>query len=184
MSNLVESIVNRELVSAKAMFEARMEEIRDQKLYEAKRCLGAQLDEIMGGKDIAALRAKGYQRASDVLGPSPYDKRKIGGVKQPKVQQAKPAKPSPAKKAKKKKGKPAKAPKHKYKPSISLPGKKSEKRPGIIKRNWNTLMGREADYKASPSKGGRLGKAIRGTVVGVKRGLEMLGQTGGGVTEE
>jgi len=183
MSNLIESIVNKELVSAKSIFEARMNEIRDQKLYEAKRCLGAQLDEVLGRKDIAALRAKGYRRAIDVLGLSPYDKRKVGGVKQHKKKAAPvAAHAKKAKKPSKKKGKKAKP--FKYKPSISRPQRKPEGRPSIVKRNWNTLMGREADYKASPSKGGRLGKAIRGTVVGVKRGLEMLGQTGGGVTEE
>ena len=62
------------------------------------------------------------------------------------------------------------------------------KKPGIIKRNWNTLMGRQPGYvaggKSDQEKGGTGGKIVRGTFKGIKRGLEMLGQTGGGVVEE
>lgn len=71
MSNLIENIASNDLVKAKKIFEARMDEIRDQKLYEAKRCIAAELDEAVGGKTIkqmADLRARGYRPAHEVLG--------------------------------------------------------------------------------------------------------------------
>ena len=95
----------------------------------------------------AELRAKGYRKATDVLGLSPYDKRK----ERAKEREAK------GKKARK-----------------AAPTPKETKtavyqRPGMIKRNINTLMGREPGYvddrtpeEKLKQKGGRVGKFARG----------------------
>ena len=61
----------------------------------------------------------------------------------------------------------------------STPTPKDEK-PGIIKRNVNTLMGREPDYKPEPSKGGRAGRAARGII---RTGAKLAGDVFMGLEE-
>ena len=73
---LIESIVSHNMLEANDMVEAKLAEIRERKLYEMKRMFAAKMNEAMGGQDPKELRAKGYRRAIDVLGLSPYDKAK------------------------------------------------------------------------------------------------------------
>ena len=168
MSNLIENILSNNLVEANKILETRLSEIQEQKLYEAKRELAARLDEVMGGRTIAQaekeMRARGKEprRASDVL-PDP---RKIVIVKKTPAQ-------------KEKKGALSLLKKFKRKPKdVAAP--EQEKKPGIIRRNINTLMGREPDAKPEASKGGRVGKAVRGTT---KFGIRMLGDVLSGLEE-
>lgn len=76
MTNLVENILSGNLTEANELFESRIDEIMECKLYEEKRRVAAKLDEAFGGKEPAELRKKGYRRAIDVLGLSPYDQAK------------------------------------------------------------------------------------------------------------
>ena len=105
MTNLVEHIISGNLVEANELFETRINDIRECKLYEEKRRVGAMLDEVLGGRDPAELRKKGYRRAIDVLGLSPYDQAKLDrqerlkqhrAAEQPKKE---PKKPEPARDA-------------------------------------------------------------------------------------
>jgi len=71
MSNLLESIISEDYVSATKIFESRIEEIVEQKLLEAKKQVQA---EAMGGRTIAQaikdMQARGLtpRKASDALG--------------------------------------------------------------------------------------------------------------------
>ena len=72
MSNLTESIIDKDLVNAKRLFESRMEEILERKLCEAKKMLQA---ESVGGltkAEIEARRKAGYKKAADIL-PDPRE---------------------------------------------------------------------------------------------------------------
>jgi len=82
MTDLLESILNKDLVSAKEIFESRMDVIAEKKLYEAKRRLSAELHEGLVGRDPKTLRAKGYRKATDVLG-DPTASRKGGKQSEP-----------------------------------------------------------------------------------------------------
>jgi len=70
MSNLLESIISEDYVSATKIFESRIEEIVEQKLLETKKRVQA---EAMGGRTIAQaikdIEARGMvpRKASDVL---------------------------------------------------------------------------------------------------------------------
>lgn len=154
MSNLIEHILNEDYVSANELFESHMEQIAERKLFEAKRSLAAQMDEVMGRQSVDALRAKGYRKATDVLGLSPYD---VG--RQKKAEREKAATAPKKRKA---------IPKPEDLPAVDK--SKETKRPGIITRNLNTLAGREPGYKPEPKKpeqeGGRVGKAVRRAVGG------------------
>ena len=75
MSNLIESILSEDFVSASELFESRMEQIAEQKLLEAKKQIQA---EAVGGltkAEIEARKKAGYKKASDVLG-DPREKNK------------------------------------------------------------------------------------------------------------
>lgn len=169
MSNLIENILSNNLVEANKLLEERLAEIQECKLYEAKRILAAQMDEavLRTGKSIAQaekeMRAKGLtpRRASDVLSDPREGKPKT----EPKKKSL--SKMIRDKLARKPKAKPAAEPEKEYKP-------------GIIGRNVNTLMGRQPDEKPQPSKGGRIGKAVRGTT---KFGIRMLGDVLSGLEE-
>ena len=112
---LVESILNGDYVSANELFEQRLADIKEKKMYEVKRMVAV---ESLGGKTRAQaekeIRARGMtpRRASDVY----QDPRSI---KIPKIGEKKPESKR-------------KAP----------PKPKKDTRPGVIKRNVNTLMGR------------------------------------------
>ena len=74
MSNdLIESIIDNNLISAKEIFESRMSEILERKLYENKRMMQVHLHEGTGGltqSDIEARKQAGYRPAKEVLGPT------------------------------------------------------------------------------------------------------------------
>lgn len=72
MSNLIESILSEDFVSASELFESRMQQIAEHKLLETKKQIQA---EAVGGltkAEIEARRKAGYVRASEVL-PDPRD---------------------------------------------------------------------------------------------------------------
>jgi hypothetical protein len=78
MSDLVESILSEDYVSASQLFEERLNNIVEKKLYEMKRSIAArQMNEIGSERPtIAQQRASGFQKATDVLGLSDYDKER------------------------------------------------------------------------------------------------------------
>lgn len=141
---LVESILNGDYVSANELFKQNMSNIQERKLYESKRMMQA---EVFGGKTTAQaekeIRARGMtpRRASDVY----QDPRSI---KIPKIGEKKPES------------------KRKAPPKL-----KKDTRPGVIKRNVNTLMGRSPGYvkpeTPESEKGGRIGKGVRAVGKGV-----------------
>ena len=203
---LVESVLSGNMLEANDMVEARLAEIREKKMYEMKRMYAA---ESVGGltkAEIEARRKAGYKKASEVLGDPRKGTTSIPGhtfkkVKKKVVEEsldedtmANVVKMMNTLRSKGIRGRIGRATLKRvrgrestYDPLKQAERKKEKEketeyqRPGMLKRNVNTLMGREPDYKSEPSKGGRVGKVVRGAVVGVKRGLEMLGQTGGGV---
>lgn len=68
MNNLIEHILNEDYVSAKEIFESRLDEIMARKIYEMKKIVQA---EAFGGltKDEIEQRKKaGYRKASEILG--------------------------------------------------------------------------------------------------------------------
>lgn len=192
---LIESIINRDYVSANDLFEERLSIIREQKLYEEKRRMSAKLDEIFGGmskKEIEDRRKAGYRRASEVLGDptatklSPAAKKYRASLKKKKVSEETLDEAGLGDAARivhsmtggeKKLFKSATAGNmaDALKLRASMKNKKlaatssDYKRPGIIKRNINTLMGRDPGYVDTRSekqkemeKGGRVGKFVRG----------------------
>jgi hypothetical protein len=146
---LIESILNKDYVSANELFEENMSDIQERKLYESKRMMQS---EVFGGMTRAQAEKKYRERgqtprkASDVYGDPRQTKLTPIGTE------------------KKRKAVPS---------SVKKPKPKSE-RPGVIQRNVNTLMGREPGYKPEPKtpeqKGGRVGKTIRG-VLGVNAAI-------------
>ena len=64
---LVESILTGDMVSAKKLFESRLESIKENKLYEEKRRIAAINESTYSPKTQEKLDA-GYRKASDVLG--------------------------------------------------------------------------------------------------------------------
>lgn len=72
MNDLIESIASNDLVSAKEIFEERMNIIREKKLYEKKRCIASEIYEASGGGMTKAefdyrRNVLKYKKASDVL---------------------------------------------------------------------------------------------------------------------
>jgi hypothetical protein len=204
MSKLLESILNRDYVSANELFEERMVELQEQKLYEEKRMLAAQMNEAMGGKTIAQARAdieaRGItpRKASDVL-QDPKDRRlpPIGSKSTVKTKKKKVSEetldeaglaPTTWRAKLYRTGLRAVRDVEREKTAadgtdverqaadlrkshgVERPG--DSKRPGIIRRNVNTLMGRKANYvkpeTPADEKGGRGGKVLRkaGKVLG------------------
>ncbi len=74
MSHLIENILDKNFVVAEDHLYERLGAILEKKLYEKKRMVAADMDEAFGGQNPEELRKKGYRRAIDVLGLSPYDK--------------------------------------------------------------------------------------------------------------
>lgn len=72
MSNLVESILSEDYVSASNIFESRLNEIAEKKLIEMKKMLQTEITGGLTKADIAKRRKAGYVRASEVL-PDPRD---------------------------------------------------------------------------------------------------------------
>lgn len=198
---LIESIVAGDMIEANDMVEATLAQIRERKLYEMKRMFAAKMDEVFGGlspEDIALRKKAGYRKAADVLG-DPWDKRKK------KIQLPDKDKPSlPDMKKEKRIGEetldeaglgaaarlahdPSWTPELRSGFRAALAKRRENRRqqssadyqrPGLIKRNINTAMGRDPGYvdKRTPEekmmkKGGRVGKVARGTVKGVARGV-------------
>jgi hypothetical protein len=155
---IVESILLGDYISANDLFEEKLSNIREKKMYEMKRMMQA---ETFGGRTRAQaekeIRARGMtpRRASDVY-PDPRD-IKLAKMGEPKTDKKRKAAPK------------------------SVIRKPKDTRPGVIKRNVNTLMGRQAGYvkpeKSAAEKemerGGRIGKGLRmaGKGVGKAWGL-------------
>ena len=186
---LVESILNGDYVSANELFEQRLADIQEKKMYEMKRMIAAEMNEVFGmGMTKAEIEAKkkaGYKKASDVLS-DPRD------IKLPLFGQQK---STPKKKKKRvseetldesglgdavraahalRKAGPDAIRQFRGAMSLRRLGRGSQRqnqqssdyeRPGVIRRNVNTLMGREPGYvapeKKPEQKGGRVGKALR-----------------------
>lgn len=73
MSNLIESILSEDFVSASDIFQSRMEQIAEQKLLEAKKQIQAESVGGMSKKEFEYRRnVLKYPRASEVL-PDPRD---------------------------------------------------------------------------------------------------------------
>lgn len=190
---LIESIIAGDMIEANDMVEATLAQIRERKLYEMKRMFAAKMDEVFGGlspEEIALRKKAGYRKAADVLG-DPWDKRK---KKIPLPDKNKPSLPDMKKE--KRIGEEAldeaglgagarlahdpswtpelrsgfRAALSKRREARRQQSSTDYQRPGLIKRNINTLKGRDPGYvdKRTPEeklmkKGGRVGKAIRGT---------------------
>lgn len=155
---LLESILNKDYVSAKGLFEQRLTDIREKKMYEVKRMVAC---EELGGRTIAQaekqMRARGLtpRRASDVL-PDPRSATMPSATTPEKKRKAAPT---------------------------SVIKRPKDTRPGIIKRNINTLMGRDPGYvepektlkQKEMERGGRLGKGIRMAGKGVGKAWGLWG---------
>jgi hypothetical protein len=71
MSQLLESILDKNFVLAESLFQERINTIMEKKLYEKKRMVAADMNEALGGlspEEIASRKKSGYRKASDVLG--------------------------------------------------------------------------------------------------------------------
>lgn len=86
---LVESIIDKDFVLAESLFRDRLEIIKEQKLFELKKIVQAEAAFPSGAAGVAARKAAGFRRASDVLGDPTADKK-------PKVSAAKPKAQTPA----------------------------------------------------------------------------------------
>lgn len=123
MSNqLLESIINKDFISAESYFHDRLGDIMEQKLYEKKRQVAAELDEVLGGlskQDIADRRARGYVKATDVLGdPDVVNKLPFLGRKSDGSVSKVERKVEPKKKTKEKKPLSSKAVQRKFKKRV------------------------------------------------------------------
>jgi UTP:GlnB (protein PII) uridylyltransferase len=175
MSHLIESILDKNYVVAESHLNEKLNSIMEKKLYEKKRMVAAQMDEVMGGKDPATLRAQGYRRAIDVLGLSPYDKAKEAAKKRAEARSKKSNQPKQTE-TKPKAAETSAAPEVKIEPDEvkkkETPKKPEYKRPGMLRRNINTLQGREPGYVAPKDekdmqRGGKVGKAARAVLTGL-----------------
>jgi hypothetical protein len=187
MYNLIEHVLNEDYVSAQNVFESRLDSILEKKLYEKKRMMQAEIFGALSKADIEARRKAGYVKASEVL-PDPRDvhigidttqspKKKEKILKRKKLKENTPIPASAitaiAARATDNKGKRKRkaSPEPEKRPEVDKSA--DEKRPGIITRNLNTLMGHEPGYKKPKTppeqEGGRLGKAVRGAAGLVSR---------------
>jgi len=200
MSDLLEHILTDDYVSATELFEARLNDIREKKLYEMKQDIQAEAFGGLTKADIEARRKAGYVKASEVL-PDPREqeidfkinhkpKKKITTKRKKKLSEDTPipasglrigAKRIAAQQA----AQDAEAEKTPEKPKSVFDVSKMASlrtRPGMLKRNLNTLLGRKAGYvkSATPDdqKGGRLGKAVRGTVTTTGKVAKTAGRVG------
>lgn len=91
MTKLIDSIFNKDYVSASSLFEGKMNEIVENKLYESKRQVAADMDEALGvlkfsKAEIEKKKEQGYRRASEVLGdPSKKKMKPLVKLKKKKV---------------------------------------------------------------------------------------------------
>ena len=75
---LIESIIDDNLVSAKDIFTERMEEILDRKLYEEKRRISAEMNEAMVGMGMSRKEMKDREEAGFVPAHYPPEKGGLG----------------------------------------------------------------------------------------------------------
>ena len=75
---LIESIIDDNLVSAKDIFTERMEEILDRKLYEEKRRISAEMNEAMVGMGMSREQMKKRVEAGFVRASAPKEKGGLG----------------------------------------------------------------------------------------------------------
>lgn len=192
MSQLLEHILNGDYASANDLFEERMVELQEKKLYEAKQMVAADMNESVGilkfsKADIEAKRAAGYRKATDVLGdPSAKKMKPLVKLKKKKkvseetldeaglaatswraklyrtglraIRDVEREKAAAA-------GTEADRQAADLRRSHGVERPEDKKRPGIIRRNVNTLMGRKPGYvkpeTPDDEKGGRAGKVLR-----------------------
>lgn len=192
---IIESIIAGDMIEANDMVEATLAQIRERKLYEMKRMFAAKMDEVFGGlspEQIAQRKKAGYKKAADVLG-DPWEKRKKKfAIPLPDMKKEKKIKEEALDEAGLGAGArlahdPSWTPELRAGFKAALAKRRENRRqqssdgyqrPGMIQRNINTLRGREPGYvdKRTPeeklkTKGGKVGKVVRGTVKGVARGV-------------
>lgn len=138
MSQLLEHILNENYVEASNIFEDRLNTILERKLVEKKKMMQSE-SSINPYRDVESRKKAGYVRASDVL-PDPRERKSTTITKKRKA-----------------------VPEPKKMPAVDR--EPSVKRPSMIQRNINTLMGRRPGDTPEPTKpedkGGRVGKAVR-----------------------
>lgn len=195
---LIESIIDKNFILAESHFNDRLNAIMEKKLYEKKRQVAADMDEAFGGltKKEIEDRKKKVSEAVDVQ-PDP-ESRVRGGKAKPVKGTFKRKFGAAAIKAVRKGSRVvgdigseivgrASAAKQAYqahktsqqssdtdananlRKTFGAEKSTDRKMPGLVKRNVNTLLGREPDYdkpKLSQDdkikKSGRLGKFVRG----------------------
>lgn len=167
---LVENVLVGNLSSANDLFEQKMNNIMEKKLYEKKRMVAAE-------SNYSSYTQKSLQAGKRLLTPGEREGLKVdtsikpGGTKHPTGIKTVDKSKTPDKA--KRKAPPT---------SAAAAGEKAKaKRPGILKRNLNTLIGRKPGYVAPEKKpedeGGRAGTAVRtaGKVAGkVAKGVFSL----------
>lgn len=194
--DLVNSVVNSDYVLANDLFEERLANILEKKLYERKRMIAAEAFGGLTQKEIEDRKKRGFVPASTVL-RDPRDikipLRKKEDKKKKRVseetldeaglgdavrsaralQQAGPAVVSQFRAAM--------ALKRLGRGNRPTP-KQQTNRPGMIRRNINTLMGREPGYvdtrtpeEKMMQKGGRGGKVIRAVGKGIVGAASEIG---------
>lgn len=136
MPNLLDHILNGNYVSANELFEERMVELQEQKIYETKQMVAAEMNEVFISKYTREKLKKGYRFITS------KERQQLRIL--PKGEREK------------------KVPRDVSAIAPEKVGVKPKK-PGIVRRNVNTFLGREPDYQAKkePSKGGRAGKFAR-----------------------
>lgn len=204
MTRLIDSILDGNYIQANELFEERMEQIAEKKLYEEKRRI-ASLNEgeysaatqkaLAGGKrlltpqerehgigsDGSTRPATGIKKAAkkgasigktigtrvakgDIRGAARLTKRFAGAIVGMRKREAE----------KKDSG-------SELRKTFGVERPEDKTRPGIVRRNINTLMGRKPGYVPEPKKpedqGGRLGKVIRKTAGVAKKAIS--GAVGG-----
>jgi hypothetical protein len=200
MSHLIESILDKNYVVAESHLNEKLNSIMEKKLYEKKRMVAAQMDEVFGGlspEQIEARKKAGYRKASDVLG-DPWSERKKKIPLPTKSDEKKEKKKSgfwPDMSKEKRIGEEAldeaglgfgaqaahgmtPSEKGQFRSLMAIRrksrayAKDTSDKPGILKRNINTLQGREPGYVAPKDekdmqRGGKVGKAARAVLTGL-----------------
>ena len=159
----------------------------EKKLYEKKRMVAADMNEALGGltrQEIEDRKKAGYRKAADVLqDPRDIKMKKLVKVKKKKVSEETLDEAGLAPKTWRSKlyrtglrairdverekrdssGADSEKQAADLRKSHGVERPEDSKKVGVLRRNWNTFRGREADYvkKDEPSKGGLGGKIAR-----------------------
>lgn len=156
--DLIESIIDGDHIRSRSILEEKLNLIREKKMYEVKRMVATEISEASFGRmNVADKRAQGYVPAHEKLGLSPYDKTqvKVKADAAERIGKMKSRKTAPKTDTKSE-------PKIQNIPKSEPKSSDGPKKPGVIKRNLNTLVGREHDYTAPDTKGtGRAGRFVR-----------------------